>query len=173
MRNTTPTPPSVTAGTLCLTAVAAVLGLLQWADLIHVLHGAYEALTVLAIIIGGCGWIGWRINGLAKQRDAELRAELRHYAGVIEMMARDMTAADVRHHAEVTRLVELLKRAERRPCAPDPRSAGNVYIGRVARQDATATLPAAGKLDREQYWRVYTDVLEDLSGGSSEPPSEQ
>ncbi|MFG3709236.1 hypothetical protein ACGF7U_31520 [Micromonospora sp. NPDC047670] len=94
---------SITEGQIyLLTAAVAVTA----AGVLWVTGHEHTIATALLSATAAAGVLGWRSHASddARRRElGELRGELRHYGEVVEMMARDMEAADVRHERDIER----------------------------------------------------------------------
>lgn len=98
-----PTRRSITEGQLYLLVAAAAVT----ADVVLWAKGV-EITIATALLVGtaAVGVVGWRIQVSEESRRRELRevrGEVRHFAGVVEMMAADMEAADVRTEQAIER----------------------------------------------------------------------
>ncbi|MCT2280874.1 hypothetical protein M3G91_24980 [Micromonospora chalcea] len=96
----------ITEGQLYLLAAAVALtaaGVL-WATGYE--HSIATALLVVTAAVGVLGWRGCVSDEARRREMRALRAEVLHYGGVIEMMARDMESADVRNERAIERARE-------------------------------------------------------------------
>ncbi|MEV0805708.1 hypothetical protein [Micromonospora sp. NPDC050200] len=86
---------------LLATAVALTAAAVLW-----VTGHEHTIATALLVAMAAVGVVGWRSHASDDERRREVRtvrAEMRHYGEVVEMMARDMEAADVRSERAIER----------------------------------------------------------------------
>lgn len=136
-----------------------LLVVLNQAGLISPPQGIYNVLSVLSAICG----VGWLLFG-GERRSIEA---LRRNAARTQADIGELTNRLIQMDKRLTRMDKALREQQTGPCAPDPRSAGQVYVSRAA-QAVTVDQPTLGLSDGQTVTvdREHLDqfIVEEIGG---------